>query len=74
MQDLEYARYREHKAAHRPLLDDLSDFTHSIGAGLFEKDLPAVIEYFRYSFPSHIKTHDMKLGHYVDRSSSRRSR
>ncbi len=61
MRHLRYPHYREHKTAHHRLIEDISDFIQSIKVGLSDKDLPAVAAYFRHSFVSHIKEHDVKL-------------
>jgi hemerythrin len=66
MRNLQYSGYREHRAAHRCVIADLSDFIQNIGVGLSDKDLPAVNEYFRYSFINHVKEYDLKLRYYLD--------
>jgi hemerythrin len=67
MRNIQYPDYSEHKAAHDRLTADFSDFIQNIGVGFSDGDLPALTEYFRYWFMSHVKEHDVKLKHYVDR-------
>jgi hemerythrin len=67
MRNIQYPDYSEHKAAHDCLSTDLAAFIQNIGVGFSEKDCPALTEYFRYWFMSHLKEHDVKLRQYLDR-------
>jgi hemerythrin len=68
MRNIEYPDYREHLAAHKQLSSDISDFIQSIGAGLSDEDLPALTQYFRHWFVTHIQEYDVKLKQYLDRN------
>jgi hemerythrin len=67
MRNIQYPDYSKHKAAHDRLTADFSDFIQNIGVGFSDDDLPALTEYFRYWFLSHVKEHDVKLKQYLDR-------
>jgi hemerythrin len=67
MRNIQYPSYAQHRAAHQRLTEDLSDFIQNIGVGFSDKDLPALTEYFRYWFLSHVREHDVRLKHYLDR-------
>ena len=67
MRNIQYPDYLAHRAAHRRLTEDFSEFIQNIGVGFSDADLPAVTEYFRYWLISHVKKHDVKLKEYVDR-------
>ena len=67
MRNIQYSDYSEHKAEHDRLVRDFSDFIQNIGVGFSDGDLPALTEYFRYWFMSHVREHDVKLKHHIDR-------
>ena len=67
MRNIGYPDYSAHRAAHRRLIEDLSDFIQNIGVGFSDEDLPALTEYFRYWFLGHVREHDIRLKQYIDR-------
>jgi len=68
MRNIQYPSFSEHRDAHTQLTRDFKEFIHNIGVGFKDKDLPALTNYFRYWFMTHVRDHDIKLKRYIDRT------